>query len=358
MKKGKRKFNKKFLILVGIVLLVLVVGGFGVSKLFKSESKSPNKGDNQQEEVKKLQIFDENSNSRPIAVMVNNNHNSWPHAGLQKSFLNYEIVAEGGITRIMALFKDARDVEKIGSVRSSRPYYLDYVLENDAIYAHWGGSPDAYSDIKSLGLDHLDGMTYNGKYFYRDRSANKSLEHTAFTKMSMLEDGIDNLNIRKTTNKGNVFDYSVEEIDLSKMDEAIKADSIKIDYSKGHNSSYVYDKENKNYKMSMSGIAHTDALTKEQYTAKNIITYKVKNRSYDSYGRQKLDNIGSGDGYYITNGYAIPISWQKSSRSGKTVYKYKSNGEEIKLNDGNTWVHIQPVDRDLEITGINEEGQE
>lgn len=350
----KRKLNKKFVILLGVVLIILVGGFFAINKFFKSDDVG-GKDNKIPEEVKKLKIIDEDSNTRPIAVMINNNHNSWPHAGLQESFLNYEIVAEGGITRIMALYKDVRDVEKIGSVRSSRPYYLDYAMENDAIYAHWGGSDQAYSDIRSLDIDHLDGMTYSEKYFYRDRSANKSLEHTAFTKMSMLERGIEELGLRKTTDKGLVFGYSVDEIDLSTMEGAVKADSVLIDYSRGHNSSYEYDSEKKVYKMSMSGIKHVDAVTKEQYTTKNIITYQVQNKSYDDYGRQKLYNIDKGEGYYITNGYAVAITWEKSSRSSKTIYRYKSTGEKIKLNDGNTWVHIQPKDRELTIKGIESE---
>lgn len=355
----KRRKLKKSALIVIIMLLVLIGIGiyFAVTKLFSGDEPSKKGNTPKQEEVKKLQIFDEDSNSRPIAVMINNNHAAWPHAGLQKSFLNYEIVAEGGITRIMALYKDVSDVEKIGSVRSSRPYYLDYALENDAIYVHWGGSDQAYSDMRSLGIDHIDGMTYEGKYFFRDRSGGRAYEHTGFTKMSMIEEGINNLGIKKTTTQGTVFNYSVDEIDLSTKEDAIKADDILIDYSNYHNTSYKYDETNKVYLRTMSDKAHVDAVTNEQYTAKNIITYKVKNRSIDSYGRQKLENNGSGEGYYITNGYAVPITWEKSSRSSKTIYKY-ANGEEIKLNDGNTWVQIQPSDEDLEITGNNSDNNE
>lgn len=348
----KRRKLKKSALIVILILLVLIGVGiyFAVTRIFNSDSPKRNSKDDEPPVVKKLTIFDEDSNTRPIAVMINNNHDAWPHAGLQKSYLNYEIVAEGGITRIMALFKDVSDVEKIGSVRSSRPYYLDYVLENDAVYVHWGGSDQAYSDMNSLGLDHIDGMTYEGKYFFRDRTGGRAYEHTGFTKMSMISDGINNLGIKKTTDKGTVFNYSVDEIDLSTMEGAIKADDILIDYSYYHNTSYKYDEANKVYLRTMSNKAHVDAVTNEQYTAKNIITYKVKNTRVDSYGRQKLENTGSGEGYYITNGYAVPITWEKSSRSSKTIYKYAS-GEEIKLNDGNTWVQIQPVDEDLEITG-------
>lgn len=348
----RRKLKKSALIGIIIILIIIGIGGyFAITKLFSGDTTN-NKGKEKEPPiVKKLNIFDEESKTRPIAVMINNNHAAWPHAGLQKSYLNYEIVAEGGITRIMALYKDVKDVEKIGSVRSSRPYYLDYVLENDAIYVHWGGSDQAYSDIRSLGLDHIDGMTYEGKYFFRDKTGGRAYEHTGFTKMSMIEEGINNLQIQKTTEKGTVFNYSVDEIDISEKEGAIKADDILIDYSYYHNTSYKYDETRKVYLRSMSDKAHVDAVTNEQYTAKNIITYQVKNKSIDSYGRQKLENVGSGEGYYITNGYAVPITWEKSSRSGKTIYKYK-DGTEIKLNDGNTWVQIQPVDEDLEITGI------
>ena len=86
------------------------------------------------------------------------------------------------------------------------------------------------------------------------------------------------------------------------------------------------------------------------FTAKNIITYQVKNYTIygDDKGRQTLDNIGSGEGWYISNGYAVPITWKKSSRASKTKYNYLS-GEEVKVNDGNTYIQIQPSGRDLTI---------
>ncbi len=352
----KRKKLKKWVLFLFIILVIVGVY-FGATKLLnKGEGTSTNK---KKEEAPKLKIFDEDSDSRVIAVMINNRHAAWPHAGLQDSFLNYEIIVEGGVTRILSLFKDT-NLDKIGSVRSSRPYYLDYVLENDAIYVHWGGSDEAYSDIRSLNIDHLDGMDYEGKYFFRDTSLDKSSEHTGFTKTSMILDGIKALNFRDTTKESPVFDYSVKEIDLSDMEGALKADNIHLEYSYYTSTNYVYNEEEKVYYRSMEdeGVdtKHVDAITGKQYTTKNIIVYEVKNRTLDSYGRQALDNIGSGEGYYITNGYAIPITWEKTSRSSKTVYKYKSSGEKIKLNDGNTWVQIVPTSGEVDIKGnIQEE---
>lgn len=344
---------KKLFILI-VALLVLVGGVFGVKQIFFNNKENNGGIFKPKKEEKKLKIIDQDSDSRVIAVMINNNHDAWPHAGLNESFLNYEIIAEGGITRIMSLFKDKLP-EKIGSVRSSRPYFLDYVLENDAIYAHFGGSDQAYNDMSALGIDHIDGMVYDGVYYHRDHSTGADWEHTAFTTGSSLKEAINDIGIRNTSDNKTVFNYSVDNIDLSKREDAIKADSIEIDYSYYTSTSYTYDETNKVYLRSMSGEAHTDRITGEQYTAKNIITYKVSNYSIDDYGRQALENLGSGEGYYITNGYAVPITWEKVNRNSKTVYKYKSNGKEIKLNDGNTWVQIQPEDKLLDIIGNNPE---
>ena len=99
----------------------------------------------------------------------------------------------------------------------------------------------------------------------------------------------------------------------------------------------------------MSGKEHTDLVTGKQYTVKNIITYKVKNVSLnDKKGRQNLENIGSGEGYYISNGEAIKIKWSKSSRGSKTKYM-TLDGKELIVNDGNTWIHIQPTGQTLKI---------
>ena len=90
--------------------------------------------------------------------------------------------------------------------------------------------------------------------------------------------------------------------------------------------------------------------TKKEVTTKNIIITFVKNESIDSYGRQTLYNLKKADGYYITNGKAIPITCEKTSRSGKTIYK-DLNGNELKVNDGKTFIQICPVNSEVEFKG-------
>ena len=345
----RRKKSKKKIWIVLFIILILAL--FGVYYWYNSDEVKDYVSDKIKIE-KKLKIVDEDSKSRPIAVMINNNHVAWPHAGLQDAYITYEILAEGGITRLMAIFKD-KDTSKIGSVRSARPYYLDYALENDAIYVHYGWSDQAKEDISSLGVDNINGLTVSS-VFWRDKSLNKATEHTVFTSMEKIKEYAKEKGYDRDTNKDLLLNYSVDEIDLSKREDAVKADTVFMKYSYYTNSSYEYDSENKVYKRFMSGTAHVDAVTGDQYTYKNIIITPIETHAYDSYGRLELDDVGSGDGYYITDGYAIPITWSKASRSSQTVYK-NMDGEEIKVNDGNTFIQITPPSESIDIKGNTEE---
>lgn len=294
----------------------------------------------------KVKIIDVNSKSRPIAVSINNNHAAWPQAGLQDAYLSYELIAEGGITRILAFFKDT-NTEKIGSVRSARHYFLDYVLENDAIFVHYGHSPQALSDIKSLSINNINGM-YDGSTFYRDKTLKRASEHTAFTTMEKIKNTIKSKGYRTETDNGTLLKYSAVNKDYSKDETSKTANKVSITYSDYQTTSYEYDKENKVYKMYMSNKEHTDLVTNKQYTVKNIITYQVENSAIDKKGRQNLYNTGKGEGYFISNGIATKINWSKATRSAKTKYTLM-DGSELVVNDGNTWIHIQPKGQTLKI---------
>ena len=349
VKKSKKKKVKK--VFYFFVIVVLLLGFFLIKhkdKFFDTVDKV--KDSLSVNEVKSLKIVDINSNSRPIAVMINNHGSARPyHTGLQEAYLVYEIIVEGGYTRYMALYKDS-SVDKIGSVRSSRHYFLDYALENDAIYVHWGWSPEAEEDIENFGINNINGLTHEQYYFYRDNSLNVNYEHRGFTTMDLINKAIDNFEYRDTSTKDLLLNYSIDEVDLSKMDGAIVANSVDIPYSGIVDTSYVYDSNSKTYLRYVNGEEHRDYVTKKQYSVKNIITYQVSNStlSSDVKGRQEIDNIGTGTGYYISNGYAVLIKWNKQSRSSQTVYTYM-DGTEIDVNDGNTFIQIQPKSKSITI---------
>ena len=354
----KKLFNdnkKIFFIGIAIVLIIVVLAIIIVSINKKATVTEEPK--QEEKTVSKLTIVDENSTSRPYAVMINNHPTArLHHAGLQDAYIMYEMIVEGGITRYMALFKDQKTA-KIGSVRSARHYFIDYAMENDAYYVHWGQSPQAQNDITSYKINNINGIYYEGTYFYRDRSLDISNEHRGFTTIDMLSKAVDKLGYRKETNKNLLFNYSVDEIDLSKKENSQRADQIIIRYSNSVEDTYTYDSDKKYYLRYVNGKEHIDDVTKQQYHFKNIITYQVQNYTLDdpeNKGRQGLYNIGDGEGYYITNGYATKIKWSKKSREEQTKYTYL-DGTPIDLSDGNTFIQIQPKDQKLSITTLTKE---
>ena len=361
MEKGKRKFKMDKNKIVGVILLLFAVGILVYIFLLYTTPKEEKKKakDPEATEEKKLTIVDEDSNERPIAVMIDNNIGNGRHAGLQESYINYEIIVEGGLTRIMAVFKD-KDVDLIGPVRSSRHYFLDYALESDAIYAHYGWSTYAQNDIRALGVNNINGL-YDEAPFWRDKSI--AAPHNVFTSTDKLYDYAKTKKYDTTTNDWKLLNYTTDEVNLNDpistttqvnpetgeeeqvpitREGLLTANSVVIPYSYYQERSYTYDADRKVYLRYMNGTPHIDKKTGEQLYYKNIIIEKVNNSQLDSEGRQDLDTTGTGEGYYITNGYAIPIYWTKTSRSAKTIYKY-NDGDEVDINDGNTFIQIMPT---------------
>lgn len=331
MKKSLKVFS---LLLVSLLILT----GCGKKKEEPTKPQEPETPIQQEETID--WIVDKNSTSRPYAVMINNHSKARPlQSGLQDAYIVYEMLVEGGITRMMALFKDA-NTTRIGSVRSARHTYLDYVLENDAYYCHFGWSNIAQEQIPKLGVNNINGLTSGG--YWRDKTLNVPTEHTVFTSLEKLAVEVKNKNYRTKTNKDLLLNYSEDELDLSSKDGAVKADNVAIKFSSSNKTSFEYDTVNKVYKRSVNGKANTDYVTKKQFTTKNLIITKIKNFTVDSAGHQELKNIGEGTGYYVTNGYSVPIKWSKKSRSEQTVYTYL-DGTEIVVNNGNTFIEIAPL---------------
>lgn len=379
--------KKSSLLIITLMLLVIAVGGvFGYKYVTeRMKIKNPNAAidvDTEEEQEttlvvqeKKIQIY--NGTDRPIAVMIDNHSGAWPQANLNKAYLVYEIVVEGGETRLMALFK-GQDLDKIGPVRSSRHYFLDYALENDAIYVHHGWSPQAQSDITTLGVNNINGIQESSKDFWRVKD--KSAPHNLFTSTASILKIAQRKGYKTTSTKESVLNYVANEFDLTdkykieiientedgenidvintstvveddKKTKAIVANSVTIPHSKLQTVKYEYDKETKTYVRYARKVLQTDYITGEPVTTKNIIITMCDNytlQDSENKGRQGLKNIGTFDGYYITNGMAIPIKCTKTERDTQTVYK-DLDGNEINVNDGNTFINICPTEAEIVI---------
>ena len=272
--------------------------------------------------------------------MIDNHNGAWPQAGPNDAYMVYEIIVEGGETRLMALFK-GKNLEKIGPVRSSRHYFLDYAMENDAIYVHFGWSPQAKSDITKFSINNINGITESSEIFWRVKD--KSAPHNAVTSTEKILKSAQAKKYRTTSDEKSVLKYTADEVNL---EDGIDALNVTIPHSTLQIVNYKYDAENKVYKRIARNKQQTDWTTGSDVTTKNIIVTFCNNYDLNDTsdkGRQGLNNIGEFEGYYITNGKAIKIKCIKSERSKQTIYQ-DLDGNEINVNDGNTFVNICPKD--------------
>ena len=341
-KRAKKKSGTKVLILL-LIILIIVAGGVLAYKIVRDKENTETATEENNEEIvvevedKGINIF--KGNERPFAIMIDNHSDAWPQAGLQDAYMVYEIIVEGGETRLMALFKGV-DVKKIGPVRSARHYFIDYALENDAIYTHFGQSPQAQSDIKKFSINDINGIEEDGTTFWRVKD--KAAPHNAVTSTEKLLASAKSKKYKTTSNKESILNYVTDEVNL---EEGQVANTVTIPHSTLQVVKYVYDTENKVYKRYARNKEQKDWDTGDTITTKNIIITFCDNYTLndsENKGRQGLKNIGTFDGYYITNGKAIKIKCIKNSREEQTIYQ-DLEGNEINVNDGNTFVNICPI---------------
>ncbi len=282
----------------------------------------------------------EKEHVRPIAVMIDNDSDdSRPQIGLEDAYMVYEIVVEGKATRLMALFKDY-SLEKVGPVRSSRHYFLDYALEHDAIYSHAGWSPKAAKDISALGVNNINGVAADGACFWRDNTYDSSWHNLYSSTKVLSEYAKDKKKYRMETDNA-IPSYHTLDTDLA---EGEAVNKISLPYANFYKLSYSYNAETKLYERFIGNEPHASQ-TGETFSAKNILLYQLQNtalKDTENKGRQDLANIGSGTGYYITNGKMVPMKWSKSSREAKTEYTLE-DGTPLTLNPGITYVQIVPT---------------
>jgi len=231
--------------------------------------------------------------------------------------------------------------ESIGPIRSARPYFVTKALEFDAVYVHVGGSEQAKSDIKSLKIADIDGLTSSNKVFWRNK--NKKAPNNLYSSMEVLrktqEEKGYNLN-------GNFESFKFNEEDKDMVGYSGK--SILINYMRNNSTKYTYDEESKVYLRQKDGKDHIDESDGSRITVKNVIVQEVNTKVLDNEGRLEVELIGEGIGKYFTNGYGIDIKWEKKDRGGKTYY-YDENGKEIALNSGVTWIQVIKKNSDIVI---------
>lgn len=272
---------------------------------------------------------------RPVAVMLDNHPAARPQAGLEQAEVVYEILAEGNITRYLALYMHGAG-QMVGPVRSARSYYIDKCMEYNAIYLHAGGSPDAWDDIARLKIPSFNAMNLGKPLYWREN--HRKEPHNIYTALDRIQASAESRGYNKTGGQ-RVHTFAGEDRQM----EGETAQRVTIAYPQKYSVSYEYSKDDGVYLRYVSGKPHVDENNNDyQVQAKNIIIQRAVHKVVDSEGRRDIDLVGSGKGYYITNGAYVPITWEKADRRAPTYY-YLEDGKEVELNPGKTWIQVIPT---------------
>ncbi len=281
---------------------------------------------------------------RPTAIMINNIRVATPQEGVSYADIMYECVVEGLQTRLMMVVSDYESLPVVGSVRSSREYYLDFAANHNALYVHAGGSTQAYVEIKSRKVDNLDGVNmYLPNMFYRDawRRANMGYEHSLMTDGARIAEGIRFCKYNTALKDG--FDSPLDFVPYGevRVPEGGNAAFLQVTYSNVHMPNFKYNaEEGVYYREQFLGVPHMDNTADKQLSFTNILVLYCPTKSVgDSYNHMDVITTGKGEGYYLTAGGYEEISWSKASED-VPVKLFSANGEPLLVNRGKTFFQI------------------
>ncbi|HLS07471.1 DUF3048 domain-containing protein [Lentibacillus sp.] len=280
---------------------------------------------------------DQHVDNRIVSVMVNNHRKARPQSGLSKADIVFEILAEGQITRLLAIYQsELPDVA--GPVRSAREYYFELANGYDSLYIYHGAADFVNDMIRNLGTEHLDGAVYdnNGRLFKRESFRNAP--HNSYLQFGAVYDVAEE--------KGYDVRQEYEPLPFTTEEEADNvsgdpAANVEIDYSGSslrYVVEYVYDENNGTYTRYSDGEKSTELNSGQSITADNIFIVETPHQVIDDAGRRKIDLTSGGDAYLIQKGKIRHVQWE--NRDGRIIPV--KDGKPVKFVPGKTWINIVP----------------
>lgn len=327
--------KKQKLILLAVVILLVGGACYAAYRVLGDQEKAASQvqqgaapSTTVQSKMTGLQVAPEINEKQVTGVMIENSPDARPQAGLLTAGFVFEAIAEGGITRFLALYQDT-GADFIGPVRSVRPYYLDVVASFDAAIAHVGGSPDALAKIKAMNIKDLDQFANPGAY---ERVKNRAAPHNVYTSIAKLEALEAEKGFNKSTYTG--FEHAQKE----EKTAVVTAKTINLNISGPlYNVKYDYNPNTNSYDRSVGGAAHVDEKSGKPLSPKAVIaveTSRSQNGIYSVYGM-----TGSGKVTIFQNGIEIVGTWERPDEKSQYVFK-DPKGTVIKLVPGQAWMTL------------------
>lgn len=280
----------------------------------------------------------------PLGIIVENHPDARPQAGLEQASIVYEAIAEGGITRFLALY-GTNEAEKVGPVRSARTYYVDWANGYDAYLAHVGGNIDALDKIAAEKILDLDQFRYPSSY-WREKTSGVASEHTMFTSTLKLRGQAQKLNY-STANNFTVYNFTDDPVDKTVLPDTQK---VSVNFSSSSSSQYDvafnYDKTTNSYKRTLAGKNHVDKVSGNQLSPKNIVVMTVQRKPTITRINESgyiMTTVGSGVAKFYINGVETVGTWKKNTKEDREIF-YDSSGSEITFGRGQLWICVMSPD--------------
>lgn len=343
------------LLLAGIMMFALAAcgqepkpevssGETGQSEVSKEEiSKEPEKPLNLL--TGRHELDPESVGKRPVSFMINNIQIALPQYGIGDADIIFEALAEGGITRLLAVFPDpAKLPAQVGPIRSARDYYLDFAAPSDAIFVNWGTSNIAAKAIRERHIDNIDGMYYSN-YYYTDLNLahQKGWEHSRFMRPDGLAKVLKARNQRVATdNKQTYFKFRDEKKPFVPADQSVIHLQARFSYS--YDATFDYNEKTMQYEVSEFGKPHMDNASKKQLAFDNVLVLFTSVRRVGTKDGKVAVGLEEGNGIYVSRGGGMSVRWHKGSPESHFTFQ-DQNGVPVELNAGTTYVCVVPLEQ-------------
>ncbi|KKU03906.1 MAG: hypothetical protein UX03_C0008G0005 [Candidatus Woesebacteria bacterium GW2011_GWE1_45_18] len=309
---------------------------------------------------------------RPVTAMIENHADSRPSSGLSKADVIYEIVAEGGITRFLAVYycNTAAEEVKIAPVRSARIYFIDYAAEygDKPIFMHVGGandfsgSGDTVRDVRALEiLEQMGWRTPRGNDFdttydsgfpvfwrnYERLDHPVATEHTMMASLDAAYEEAARRGLGAKDKKGVAWDKNfVSWKFIDDKPQTPSATDISFgfwDNKSDYDVNWQYDAANNRYLRFNAGVEQIDLEFKQPLFAKNVVILFAKERGpVDRNGHMFYTTVGTGKVLVFQNGSVVEGTWEKDSRQERTKF-LDEDGKEISFVRGIIWIEVVPA---------------
>lgn len=315
---------------------------------------------------------------RPLTIMIENHTESRPPSGLSKADVLYEAVAEGGITRFLAVFycgASAEDI-KVAPVRSARVYYIDWASEygEKPLFAHVGGANDfsgtgetakaarALEKLADIGWRVPGGNDFDAAYdsgfplFWRNYERLDhpvATEHTMMLSTDAAYEQAEKRGFGATGKDGTKWDetFTPWKFGEDKTVSSPTAVTIKFNYwdsVAGYDVEWQYDATSNSYKRFNGGQPHTDLENGEQLSVKNVAILLTREQGPVDRNKHLLYQItGSGNALVFQNGTVTQATWQKKDGDSRTVF-FDGNDKEIAFVQGTIWIEVVAIGTDVQ----------